>query len=160
MHTWFTLPSLPWPRYQSPTEAINPFDRVLVRHAPRTGAVCLQTSILAKHDMLRHFWELRLIVHAKLFDMTDRFFDGLVWTPWKWEQTPLDPGSSVRESWQDLWHFSIYFGEVTNTIVSKMKGDINAIGYNKNNWCIFLTLIRIWIQQKGGYGTLARVWFE
>ena len=44
-----------------------------VRHVPCPGAFCFQPSILAKHDDLRCFLALRLIVYALMFCMTGDF---------------------------------------------------------------------------------------
>ena len=44
--------------------------------------------------------------------------------------------------------FSWNFGEIKNRIESEVKRKHNTIGYSRNSWCIFLSLVRISIQRK------------
>ena len=69
---------------------------LITRHVPCPGAFYLKTSILAKHDDLRYFWVLCLIIHAIMCYMTEDFFDEMIWTPWKSAKNPL--GSWIQSS--------------------------------------------------------------
>ena len=105
------------------------------------------------YDALRHFWPLRLIVRAIMFGVTAFFFGGMIWTPWKWAITLSELGSSIPGSWQYLWHFSRNLGEIKNRIKWEVIGAMSKNKGNRNNWCVFLIVIRIWIQRKGWLGS-------
>ena len=109
------------------------------RNVPCPWAFCLQNFNISKHDVLRRFWVLCLIVQTiMLYNyMTEFFFDGIIWTPWKWVKT-LDAGSRASSSGQDHGHFPQNF-RVKSRIDLELKGDINAISYNWNNWRNFLS---------------------
>ena len=110
-------------------------------------------SILAKHDDLQYFWVLRLIAHAIMSCMTGNVFDHMIWTLWKSANTHSDLGSRVSQDPQDPGHFSQNFGLVKTELNRTRKADINAISCNRNKWCIFLILARIWNQRKRWLGS-------
>ena len=91
-------------------------------HVPCPGAFHLWTPIPAKHDDLRYFWVLHLIVNVMMLYMTGDLFDEMIETPWKSAITHSDPGSRVPQDLQDLGHFSRNFGLAKDIIESGMKG--------------------------------------
>ena len=73
--------------------------------------------------------------------------------PHKNRQKPariLDPGSAV---FAGSLAFFKNFGLIKDQIESDLKGDINAISYNRNKWYIFLILARISNQIKRWLGS-------
>ena len=61
-----------------------------------------------------------------------------------------------KRSWQDLCHFYRNFGKVMERIESDMKGVHNRNELQYDKWCVFLILVRIWIQIKRWLGSWNR----
>ena len=60
----------------------------------------------------------------------------------------LNTGSRVPGSWHDLWHFSQYFGKAKDITESTVKKGYKRNQLQNNKWCIFIILVRIWIEKK------------
>ena len=65
---------------------------------------------------------------------------------WSW----IQGSAGSAGSWAFFSKFR--FGKVQNWI-GRERGIIKAISYNRNNWCIFLILVRIWNQRKRWLGS-------
>ena len=76
---------------------------------------------VAKQNVLRNFWALRLIIHAMMCYMT--FFSVMEWfEPHENGKTLSDPRSRVPEFWQDLWHFlEAWWGKGQNVVASQCE---------------------------------------
>ena len=87
------------------------------------------------------------------FFMTDFFLDGIIWTSWKRVKTFSDLGSRVRVSWHDFGIFFEILVRWRTGLCRKWRKGVNAVGYNRNNWCLFLILVRILIERKRRLGS-------
>ena len=110
----------------------------------------------------RQFWQNTMIygtsefimfAGAIILYMTGDVFDEMIWTPWKSAKIQWDPGSRVPQDLLDPCSFSRNFGLVKDSIESGVKGNINAISYNRNKSCIFIILIRMRNQWKRWLGS-------
>ena len=80
-----------------------------VIHVPCHGAFCRYTSILAKHDHLRYFWLLRLVVRVILFPMTWYFFDDTILNLVKIGNNPLGYWIQGSAGSAGSWAFFLKF---------------------------------------------------
>ena len=84
--------------------------------------------------------------HAIMFCM-EVLFNGfetevMEWKWWTWKKIPWNSIARFPGSWQDLGHLSRNFGAFKDWIESDEKRDIIAMNCNRNEWCIFLTLLQ------------------
>ena len=129
---FFYSPSPPGGILDPPLYVPTALKSDLTRHVPCPGAFYIYTSTLAKHDDLRYFLVLQLIVHAIMRYMTGNFFDEMIRTPSKVAKIQSDLGSGVPQDLHGLGQFSQNFGLVKDIIESDVKGDISAINNSRN----------------------------
>ena len=70
---------------------------------------------------------------------------------WRKSAQILDP--EFRRICKIFGIFPRNFGLIKEKLNRMWRGDINDISYNRNKWCIFLTLVRIWNQRKRWLGS-------
>ena len=100
---------------------------------------------------------LSIAIYCPCYSISfDNFlFDAIFWTPWKWIKIILDSGSRIFGILAGSFEFfsKFWWGSGYNWVVGKGDVGVDAISYNRNKWCTFLTLAVTWIRRKSCLGS-------